>query len=299
MAILNYNLSTNLQGLLNEISSLRQKILLSSIAPNVELRLRWEAQLSKIYWALSLSNSPISKADMARLIAYPSKKRLNEFEKEVIFYKNALDYIKQNWLLSDKTVTFKTVKVLAPGLDLEKKRKDIEYLLNYLQTGTENPVIQAGIAQIQFDEKVAGLISTLFLYKNGYDMRGMLVIEEFMRSDLIGLRTARESVLKNNNLTVWLEYYAYGITVQLKKALEIIGEERFKSQLPSHFWKLNERQKKIMTLMDNPEIKMTNKEVQKIFKISQITASRDLSRMATLGLIFARGKGRSVFYTKV
>ncbi len=44
---------------------------------------------------------------------------------------------------------------------------------------------------------------------------------------------------------------------------------------------------------------ITNKKVQKLFKVSQITASRDLAKLASVGLLFTHGKGRSVYYTKV
>ena len=318
MAILNYNLSTNLQGMLTEISSLRSKLLLTPISPAIEIRYRWEATLSKIYWSLTLSNSPLSKVDITKLIAYPTKKRLTEFQKEAVEYKNALDYIKQNWILSGKTVSLKTIRVLydlalkptlGPGLaDLEKRGKEVERLLNYLQTGSENPIVAAGIAQIEFEfispfkdknERMARLLSQLFLYKNGYDMRGMMIFEEFYRNDLIALRSAKESILKSNNLTLWLEYFAYGIIVQLKRALETIEEQKFKTELPSTYWKLNERQKSILNLMENPEIKITNKDVQREFKISQITASRDLAKLTNLGLLLSHGKGRSVYYTRV
>jgi len=61
---------------------------------------------------------------------------------------------------------------------------------------------------------------------------------------------------------------------------------------------LNDRQNKILERLENPNLKITNKDVQKMFGVSQITASRDLSKMANLGILLPHGKGRSVFYTK-
>jgi len=79
------------------------------------------------------------------------------------------------------------------------------------------------------------------------------------------------------------------------------GIKGLKSQdnLPSSFWKLNGRQQSILSVLENPGEKITNKDVQKKFGVSQITASRDLSHLTTLGLLLAHGKGRSVYYTKV
>ena len=64
-------------------------------------------------------------------------------------------------------------------------------------------------------------------------------------------------------------------------------------------WKLTERQKKIMEKLENPNIQITNRDVQKMFTVSQITASRDLSKMVNLGILLPHGKGRSIFYTRV
>ena len=55
--------------------------------------------------------------------------------------------------------------------------------------------------------------------------------------------------------------------------------------ISSSFWDLNERQKVILGILDQPGVSITNKTVQKRFKISQITASRDLSKLAILGLL--------------
>ncbi|MCX6732604.1 MAG: hypothetical protein NTV98_03635 [Candidatus Roizmanbacteria bacterium] len=54
-----------------------------------------------------------------------------------------------------------------------------------------------------------------------------------------------------------------------------------------------------MNLFSTPGAKVSNRMVQKKFKVSQITASRDLAKLADSGLIFAIGKGRSTYYTKV
>jgi Fic family protein len=136
------------------------------------------------------------------------------------------------------------------------------------------------------------------LYKHGFDCRGLLVLEEYYRTDLVTLREAIKTADQNRNLTFWLEYFAKGIVVQLKKALAEVNSPKFKTDLPASFWKINEKQKRILAYLENPELKITNKEVQKLFGISQITASRYLSKLANLGLILSHGKGRSVFYTK-
>ena len=81
----------------------------------------------------------------------------------------------------------------------------------------------------------------------------------------------------------------------MEKVLENILH---KNNASASLWRLSNRQKLIMEKLENPNIKITNREVAKMFAVSQITASRDLSKMVNLGILLPHGKGRSVYYTK-
>ncbi len=65
------------------------------------------------------------------------------------------------------------------------------------------------------------------------------------------------------------------------------------------YFELNDRQTSILNMLDLPQGSITNRKIQKAYKVSQITASRDLAKLTTLGFLFSHGKGRSVYYTKV
>ncbi len=309
---LSYNLSSSLTESLQKIENLRQKILLTPLSAKTETRLRWEAMINRIYWSLVLSGSPLTKAEMVKLLTSEGKKkRFTGEEQEVISYKKALDYISQNWLVTTERITPKVVVTLHDLACPDRLRggeAPLKQVLDYLQASSENPVVQAGVAQIQLitlapfsdgNGRTARLLALLFLYKAGFDFRGLLVLDEYFRRDLAAFRQTTENVSKSQSLTLWLEYFAQGVAAQLEKAQEDLTLQRSHLDLPATFWNLNDRQKEILTQMSQPDSTITNKKVQKQFKVSQITASRDLSRLAYLGLIFARGKGRSIYYTKV
>ncbi len=312
MVNLSYSLSASLIESLQRIDNLRQKILLTPLSPKAELKMRWEAMVNRLYWSLLLSDNSKSRTEMVKLLNSDlRKKRLTEDEQQVISYKKALDYISQNWFVSQNRITSKVVITLhdlaCPGR-FKGSEAELRQVLDYLQASSENPVVQAGMAQIQtitltpFSDgngRTARLLALLFLYKAGFDFRGLLVLEEYFRRDLAAFREATESVSKSQNLTLWLEYFAKGMVTQLEKAQEDLALQRSHLELPASFWVLNDRQKEILTILDQPDSTITNKKVQKQFRVSQITASRDLSQLADLGLIFARGKGRSIYYTKV
>jgi len=317
MTILAYNLSSNIKDNLQKIEALRRQILLLPIPPKTELRLRWEASLQRTYWSLVLAGNPLSKADVIKLLSTQRKTRLASEQKEVVNYKKTLDYIRESWLISSRPISLTTIKklydlackpTLGSGSRLSATQKKLQPFIDYLQAGKESPIIQAGIAQISiinadaFGEgngSIARLIPYLYLYKHGYDFRGLLVLDEYLRKDLFSLKEAIESVGKNKHLTLWLEYFTNGILTQLRSAYKIASSSKFQTDLPAAFWKLNDRQIDILNSLEQPGAKVTNKKVQEKYKVSQITASRDLSKLVKLGLLFSHGKGRSAHYTKV
>lgn len=315
-----YNVSENLKSYLDKIEKLRVEILLLPISPRTEIRLKWNSLLEKILWSLSLADNPLSKSNIVSLLSGTqtvNKVKLTNFQKDVINQKKAFNYIKENWLANEAQVTMNVIIKLyeiscketlgkMSGLT-EYSQNRINTVLDYLQKGKDQPIIQAGIAQIElikitpFDNgngRVARLLSHLFLYKNGYDVRQMISFEEYFRRDMVTFKRMMDISKIQGNLTLWLEYFAYCVMRSLEKVLDAVKNQKFRDELPVSFWKLSTRQRQILEILDQPGIGITNKEVQKLHRISQITASRDLGKLATLGLLLVHGKGRSVYYTK-
>jgi Fic family protein len=100
------------------------------------------------------------------------------------------------------------------------------------------------------------------------------------------------------NVTPWLEFVVEGTEYQLNKILKQISSREYEATQEKQLLDLNERQKNILSFLDQPSSKINNKTVQKMFKISAITAARDLAKLTRLGLLFTVGKGRSTYYTK-
>lgn len=313
-----YNLSENLRKFLVKTENLKKEILLIPLSPKNELKAQWEANMERIKWSISFTDNPLAKTDIAELLSQPLKKRLALNQKDVISQKDAFCYLKENWLVTKNPVNLATVIKLyqiscqptlgrTAGLT-ELSEKAVSRFLEYLQNSSESPVIHAGIAQIQLldanlfekgNSRVARLLSYLFLYKSGYDFRQLLVLDEYFRRDLTTYRKIMDASFKSKNLTLWLEYFSYSLSVQLEKALGKIKSLSFQTELPASFWKLNDRHREIIGYLEQPGLRITNKNVQKMFGVSQITASRDLTKLSNLGLLFPHGEGRSVFYTRV
>lgn len=307
---LSYQLSPPLKDSLQKIEHLRRQILLAPLPRKTEQQLRFEAMINRLYWSLSLSENTLTRKEMINLVTKEGKEKLTKEQKEVVSLKKALDYISWEWLVSSKTVTPKTVIMLhelaCPG-SLRLAEGRLTPFLDYLQVNLENPIVQAGITQIQLIQlapftdgngRTARLLALLFLYKYGYDFRGLLCLEEFWRKDLTGFRTHTETAVKTGSLTSWLGYFAKAAETQLEKIATLVSSPHVAPTLAGSFWEISDRQKEIVNHLEEPGASLTNRKIQNLFKVSQITASRDLAKLATLGLLFPHGKGRSVYYTK-
>ena len=318
MLLVTYTLSPFLEDNLEKIDEIRKDLLLTPISLKIDLGLRWEAMLERIYWYLSLDGNPVPRSEIRRLLTLQNiQKNLTPQQREVIDYKKAIHYISQNWLSSPEKITSKVILKLynttyfptfGPPTDFAPVEESIQAFLVYLQQGKDHPVIASATAFIQLlhigcfhaaNERMARLLVYLFLYKYYYDFRGLLVLERDFRQNLSKYRNTYQAVLQTKNLTSWLEFFSESLHNSLEKVQENLKLLPFQVETTKPFWQLNNRQKEILTLLENPQETIANKKVQQILQVSQITASRDLAKLATLGFLFTHGKGRSVYYTKV
>lgn len=306
-----YTKSPALLTNLHEIDELRKQILLSPLSPKSELQLQWNALLDHIHYSLELNGISIPQDHILRLLSPEGTRKQNETERYVVKHKDAMDYLYHNWLVNDEPIKTDHILTLYRAAfegKLNVQDLEIERTLQYIQVNPENAVIQASLAQFlildlypfsENNEAFSHLLFLMFLYKNSYDFRRLLVIEEFFFSDLIHYKDLLNKLSKQTNLTEWLEYVTRGMVMQLQKIVKIISSEKRTSVNYEPIFELNDRQKKILSLLNQPGLKINNKMIQKLYKVSQITASRDLSKLTSLGLVIAIGGGRSTYYTKV
>lgn len=93
-----------------------------------------------------------------------------------------------------------------------------------------NPVLEAGVAQFQLvhihpfvdgNGRTARLLSTLCLYRKGYDFKRLFTISEYYDRDRAAYYRAIQSVRAGGmDLTAWLEYFVEGLAVQMREVQE-------------------------------------------------------------------------------
>lgn len=318
MINLSYNLSPKLQSHLEKIDTTRTTILLSSLPPQYELTLRWQTLVERIYCILWLSGFEVTKDTVENALSHGDYKRLSAAGLHVLNVKNVLDHLYWDWSGSKDKIKPESIQKLHELLFTRPARKKddrfanvekmVNYFLDYLQSYPEHPIIQAAVAQIQiqdlkpfnsFTPEVSLLTCLLFLYKHGYDCHGLVAYENYWKVHHSSYNQIITNTTTQGRLTSWLEFFAEGLQHEFEKTVKKLAFPESHMGLQSLQLTLNERQRHILKLMENPHMKVTNRTIQKLFTVSQITASRDLTKLANVGLLLAHGKGRSIYYTRV
>lgn len=311
MLSFSYTIALQLRETLTVVNRLRTQTLSLPLPPKTETKLAWEGIAIRTWATLSLAGLDVPKHEVATILANPTKS--TRAVSTIIGLRNAYDFIHDQWRANPRPVSLPALETLfALTSPSEPDRfsfieSALKELLAYLDAQEEHPVVQAAIAHMHiltipgFGEPgiFARLVHYLFLAKYGFDIRGWVTPERVWQKDVTTYTRLVAAYTRDHTLTQWLEYIAQSTQTNLETILTDIAESRFHIEYPASFWELSDRQKDILTLMDVPGAAITNRKAHKRFKVSQITASRDLAKLTALGLLYPHGKGRAVYYTKI
>ena len=306
MKSFSFILSTTVSQELNNLDLVRKRVLVEQMSSGKETEIRFDNLTRIIASSLMLSGKSAGVNEISATIL---NKKNTTLSADIIAIKNAFDYLRHFCLLKEGPIDVSTITAIIKTLKPQKKIdfENLKTVVEFVNVNPENSVVQAGIFfGLLYDVlpednnsiKIASIVSEAFTYKHGYDFRGMINLQEFFFSDLLNLKKKLKTAQDSGNLSQVIEYYVQAYSIQAEKAYQILSKRLLQNKLPDAISKLSERQTKILALFDTPNAKITNKSVQKEFGVSQITASRDLSKLALVGLVFQMGRGRSVYYVK-
>lgn len=172
-------------------------------------------------------------------------------------------------------------------------------LVEWLKVEREiNPILVAGIAQFQLvhihpfldgNGRSARLLSTLYLYKTGYDFKRLFTISEYYDRDRSNYYKAIQSVRENDmDMTLWLEYFVQGLAIQLQE-VQNHGQQVMKLDILSIKNHLSPREKEAMEQALGRQ-GLSIKEFQLLFPdTSKRTLQRELKHLTDLGLLQVGG----------
>ena len=172
-------------------------------------------------------------------------------------------------------------------------------LVDWLKLEQEiNPVLVAGIAQFQLvhihpfldgNGRTARLLSTLHLYKTGYDFKCLFTISEYYDRDRANYYKAIQSVRANDmNMTSWLEFFVNGLATQLQ-GVQNRGQQVIKLDILSIQHNLSKREKDALEhALDQKGLSI--KEFQRLFpETSKRTLQRELKHLVDLRILKVEG----------
>ena len=192
----------------------------------------------------------------------------------------------QNYVVNSRT---REVVYTPPGpLDVPHLMREFTEWVN--KAKDVSPILMAGITQFQFvhihpfidgNGRTTRLLSTLILYKTGYDFKRLFTISEYYDKDRPAYYQAIQAVRKNNmDMTTWLEYFVDGLRSQMTE-IQAKGEQLIKQD--SKFQRitnigLNKRQEKAVKHLIIKGTLSVN-EYQSVASCIRRTAQRDLEEL--------------------
>lgn len=172
-------------------------------------------------------------------------------------------------------------------------------LVDWLRTDIEiHPVLVAGIAQFQLvhihpfvdgNGRTSRLLSTLSLYRSGYDFKRLFTLSEFYDRDRAAFYAALQGVRERGmDLTGWLDYFVHGLMQQMEE-VKSRGTAVIRADVQAKAHGLSSRQAAVLSTIHERR-RVSLGELEPLFpEVSRRSLQRDLKRLLDARLIRAMG----------
>jgi len=168
-----------------------------------------------------------------------------------------------------------------------------------------HPVLASGIAQFQLvnihpfldgNGRTSRLLSTLCLYRAGYDFKRLFTISEYYDRDRSSFYRAIQSVRERGmDLTGWLEFFTEGLATQLDE-MKTRGERAIRRDVLARRHGLSDRQARALDQVLD-EGRLTIQEYAALCPgVNRRTLQRDLKAMVEKGLFALHGSTNRLQY---
>ena len=207
----------------------------------------------------------------------------------------------QNYVVNSATGA--VVYTPPPAHDVPILMQEMVAWLN--SPGGVHPVLASGIGQFQLvhihpfldgNGRASRLLSTLFLYRSGYDFKRLFAISEYYDRDRPAFYRAIQSVRERDmDLTGWLEYFTQGLATQLDE-VKSRGERAIRLDVLVRRHGLSDRQARALSRVLE-EGRLTIREFEALCPgVNRRTLQRDLRDMIEKELLAASGRTNRLEY---
>ncbi|EFB40098.1 MULTISPECIES: Fic family protein [Parachlamydia] len=180
-------------------------------------------------------------------------------------------------------------------------------LVEWIQNEQTIPaVLLSGIAQFQLvhihpfldgNGRTARLLSTLCLYRSGYDFKKLFTISEYYDRNRQDYYNAIQSVRNNNmDMTCWLEYFCKALETQMRE-IQLKGSQAIQLDVLAIEHKLSQRQKQALEYLFERGREFSINDYELLCPgINRRSLQRDLSDLTSKGLITQSGMRKTTRY---
>lgn len=212
------------------------------------------------------------------------------------------DYRKiQNYVVN--SVSGETVYTPPPAHDVPIMMAELVDWLN--REHEVHPVLVSGISQFQFvhihpfldgNGRTSRLLSTLCLYRAGYDFKRLFTISEYYDRNRSAFYRAIQGVRESGMvMTGWLEYFIEGLTTQLTEVSER-GKQVIRRDMLIKKHGLSDRQAKALKQIQEHG-SLSIQEFENLFsEVNRRSLQRDLKLMLDMGLLISEGATNKLVY---
>lgn len=140
------------------------------------------------------------------------------------------------------------------------------------------------------------MLSTLCLYRAGYDFKRLFAISEYYDRERAAFYRALQSVRESGmDMTGWLEYFVEGLATQLAEVRRR-GEQAIRRDVLVKEHRLNTRQAKALAhLLEHGSL--TIQDYERLSpKVNRRSLQRDLKVMLEKGLVISEGATNKLVY---
>jgi len=201
----------------------------------------------------------------------------------------------QNYVVN--SATGETVYTPPPAHDVPILMSELVDWLNREEEDT-HPVLVSGIAQFQLvhihpfldgNGRTSRLLSTLCLYRSGYDFKRLFTISEYYDRDRASFYHALQSVRESGmDMTGWLEFFVEGLSTQLAEVRER-GKQAIRRDALIKEHKLSDRQAKALGhILEHGSLTIQDYEAI-CPDVNRRTLQRDLKAMLNKGILVSEG----------
>lgn len=237
-------------------------------------------------------------------------KKLHRLTVERILVPEKIGEFRQTQVVVKNSATGEVSFRPPPSTAIPMQMEELLQFINENEKLDIHPILRAGIVHFEFvrihpfvdgNGRVARALSTLILFLEGYDIRKFFSLEEYFDSDALDYYSALQSVQKSSDdLTLWLEYFTKGLSIELSKIKDKVEnisiDAHLKEKLGGKPIMLTERQIKIIEYIQKIGY-LQNKAFGSLFPmVSEDTILNELKGLLSNGIIKKTGVTKSARY---